>query len=402
MHAREPLGNRMHLVDTTLFFSPTSGGVRRYLTAKQTWLSANTNWRHTLLVPGPEHCLEPGGISTLSGLRVPGTFNYRLPLSMRAWTEALDALEPDLIEAGDAFHPAWCAVRVAERRRIPAVAFFHSNLPHLIGRRLGAFSERAVGRYVRLAYERMNLVQAPSRLMCDYLRSIGIERVAHQPLGVDSEIFAPHRRREDLRARLGLAANTRLLIYAGRFAGEKNLPVLHEAFAQLGSSYHLLLLGGGRSFRPAHNVSVLPYRRNSVELAEWLASADALVHAGTAETFGLVILEAMACGRPVVGVRSGAVPELVDEQVGMLADRADPALFAQAVRGLYDRDLDVLGSAARVRVLERFSWQQALQMQLATYASLAGAKHAHRAASHAAPSAASRSSGSEIVAAAID
>jgi alpha-1,6-mannosyltransferase len=360
----------MHLVDTTLFFSPTSGGVRRYLTAKQAWLAANGAWCHTLLVPGAATSLRPGGISTLAGPRVPGTFNYRLPLSLRAWTEALDSLEPDLIEAGDAFHPAWCALRVAERRRIPAVAFFHSNLPRLIGSRFGRFSERAVGRYLKLAYQAMQLVQAPSRLMCDYLRSLGIEHVAYQPLGVDGEIFSPHRRREDLRARLGVAPGVRLLAYAGRFAGEKNLPVLHDAFARLGPGYHLLLLGGGKAFCPSGNVTVLPYRRSSVELATWLASVDALVHAGTSETFGLVILEAMACGRPVVGIRSGAVPELVDERTGVLAERADPALFATAVRDLYDHDVDEMGRAARARVLARFTWQQALQAQMTAYANL--------------------------------
>ncbi len=384
----------MHLVDTTLFFSPTSGGVKRYLTAKQAWLAANTSWRHSLLVPGSDDALVPGGISSLSGFKVPGTFNYRLPLSMRAWTDALDALEPDLIEAGDAFHPAWCSLRVAARRRIPAVAFFHSNLPRLIGRRLGRVSERVVGRYLALAYEQMNLVQAPSRLMCDYLRSLGIQRVVHQPLGVDAETFAPHRRRDNLRQRLGLARDVRLLAYAGRFAGEKNLPVLHEAFARLGSGYHLLLLGGGRAHRPAPNVTVLPYRRNSVELAEWLASVDALVHAGTAETFGLVILEAMACGRPVVGVRSGAVPELVDEQLGVLAERADGALFAQAISDLYDRDIDALGAAARQRVLARFTWQRAMQMQMSAYSTLAGTERAT------APRTAPASAG--IVAAAVD
>ncbi len=196
--------------------------------------------------------------------------------------------------------------------------------------------------------------------------------MAYQPLGVDADVFTPERRREDLRQRLGLAPDVRLLAYAGRFAGEKNLPVLIDAFAKLGPGYHLLLLGGGKSRRAADNVTKLPYRRNSIELAEWLASVDALVHAGTAETFGLVILEAMACGRPVVGVRRGAVPELVDETVGVLAERADPTLFALAVRELYDRDLAPLGEAARARVLARYTWQQAMQVQQAAYASLAG------------------------------
>src|SRR5215218_2451404 len=98
MRARVHRRSRMHLVDTTLFFSPTSGGVKRYLTAKQSWLAANTTWRHTLLVPGDVTTLHPGDVSTLAGARVPGTFNYRLPLSLRAWTRALEQLEPDLIE----------------------------------------------------------------------------------------------------------------------------------------------------------------------------------------------------------------------------------------------------------------------------------------------------------------
>ncbi|MEO8756051.1 MAG: glycosyltransferase, partial [Casimicrobiaceae bacterium] len=196
--------------------------------------------------------------------------------------------------------------------------------------------------------------------------------VAYQPLGVDTAVFSPHRRRHDLRRRLGLSPQVRLLAYAGRFASEKNLPVLLDAFSCLGPGYHLLLLGGAQSHQPMSNVTVRPYCRDNTELAAWLASVDALVHAGTAETFGLVILEAMACGRPVVGVRSGAVPELVDDSVGVLVERAVPSLFAEGIRNLYDRDLEELGHAARERVLSRFTWQQALRSQHAVYVALCG------------------------------
>src|SRR5438876_3992235 len=103
----------MHLVDTTLFYSPTSGGVKRYLTAKHAWLGAHSGWTHSILVPGPQERMERSGVCTIAGYPVPGTFNYRLPLNVRRWIDLLDALEPDLIEAGDAFHPAWCASAVA-------------------------------------------------------------------------------------------------------------------------------------------------------------------------------------------------------------------------------------------------------------------------------------------------
>jgi len=364
----------MHLVDTTLFYSPTSGGVKRYLSAKHAWLAAHTSWEHTIVVPGREIHLERGGVCTLPGCPVPGTFNYRLPLNPRRWARLLDALEPTLIEAGDAFHPAWCGWRVAQRRGIPLVGFYHSNLPQLAGRRAcGWFTEPVIRRYLRLLYARCDLVFAPSRMMCEYLRELGVQHAAHQPLGVDAEVFSPARRSGALRARLGLAADARVLVYAGRFAREKNLPVLLEAFARLGSPYHLLLIGGERAARPGANVTMLPYRRDSVELAQYIASADALVHAGTKETFGLVILEAMACGRPVVAARAGAFPEFVDESVGMLAAPSCGASMAEAVAALYQRDLDAVGAAGRARVLRQFTWHRAFHTQIATYASLVGA-----------------------------
>src|SRR5579871_3075245 len=151
----------MHLVDTTLFYSPTSGGVRRYLNAKHAWLASHTNWEHTLVVPGERDRTDRGGVCTLAGFTVPGTFNYRLPVNPRRWTELLAALQPSLIEAGDAFHPAWCAAHVARRRDIPLAAFYHSNLPQIIGRRTGSLSERVLSRYVRWLYERFDIVFAP-------------------------------------------------------------------------------------------------------------------------------------------------------------------------------------------------------------------------------------------------
>jgi alpha-1,6-mannosyltransferase len=365
---------RMHVVDTTLFYSPTSGGVKRYLNAKHAWIAAHTPWQHTIVVPGRRLRFERGGVCTLPGYRVPGTFNYRLPLNARRWTRLLDALEPTLLEAGDAFHPAWCAWRVAQRRGIPLVGFYHSNLPQLAGRRCcGWFTEPVIRRYLRVLYQRCDVVFAPSRLMREFLRELGVAHAVHQPLGVDAKVFNPERRGGALRSWLGLSPAARVLVYAGRFAEEKNLPVLLEAFAHLGAPYHLLLIGGKRRARPAGNVTMIPYRRNSLELAQWIASADALVHAGTKETFGLVVLEAMACGRPVVAARAGAFPEFVDDSVGVLADPESGASMAAAIASLYERDLDAVGLAARARVLRQFTWDRAFHLQTAAYASLAGA-----------------------------
>jgi alpha-1,6-mannosyltransferase len=372
VEARRGFCRRMHLVDTTLFYSPTSGGVKRYLTAKHQWLRTHTAWEHTILVPGPRESITRGAVSNVPGPALPGSFNYRLPLNPRRWIALLDQLAPDLIEVGDAFHSAWYGWRVAERRGIPLAAFYHSNFPQLIGHWLGRFTERLCERYLRELYAGIDVVFAPSRIMCDYLRSIGVAHAAYQPLGVDTQIFHPEQRTLDVRAQLGLARDARVLVYAGRFAAEKNLPILLHAFAMLGDPYHLLLIGGDRAARPSAHVTLLPYRGDPHELARWLSSCDALVHAGTRETFGLVLLEAMACGRPVVAARAGAIPELVDESVGTLAEPLSAASRAEAIAALYERDLAQLGRAARARVLRLYTWARAFTAQFATYASLIG------------------------------
>ncbi len=368
----------MHVVDATLFFSPTSGGVKRYLLAKHEWMRAHTNWRHSLVVPGETPTHAPGDISMVAGGKVPGAFNYRLPLNPLRWSRAIDALEPDLIEVGDAFHPAWAASRVARRRGIPLVAFYHSNFPQLAGRRLGSSVQKLIEWYVRLSYERCEVVLAPSRHTCDYLHSIGVRHATTQPLGVDVDTFHPDCRGRDLATELNLPRGTRLLAFAGRFSAEKNIPVLTAAFRKLGAPYHLLLIGGDESRREG-NVTRIPYCRDNRQLASYLASADAFVHAGLHETFGLVVLEAMACGRPVVAMRAGALPELIDTNAGVLAEPHEDeelatASLASAVSSLYERDLDALGAAARRHVESNYSWSRALQGLMMRYQAAVSAR----------------------------
>ena len=103
------------------------------------------------------------------------------------------------------------------------------------------------------------------------------------------------------------------------------------------------------------------------------ASAGA-TFAGTRETFGLVVLEAMACGRPVIAARAGAFPELIDASVGVLAEPDSAAGMAAAIAALYERDLSAVGAAARARVLRQFTWDRTFRQQIDIYAALIGAR----------------------------
>ena len=166
---------------------------------------------------------------------------------------------------------------------------------------------------------------------------------------------------------------TRLLVFAGRPAREKNLETLVEAVEALGPRYRLMLIAAGANLRPHPQVIGLNYVRDSRQLARLIASCDAFVHANDQEPFGLIVLEALAAGLPVVGPSTGGVSELIDEEVGQRAQEATPAGMAEAIDALFARDLHAVSLAARLRAEERHTWDRAFQGLMRTYGEVLGA-----------------------------
>ena len=357
----------MHLVDTTMFYARQAGGVKRYLLAKHAWLTQHTHVQHTMVLPGHRDGESSTGIVTLSCPVMPGANGYRFPLALNRWRTKLISLSPDLIEAGDPYMPGFAALQAGQHLGIPVVGFFHSDLQHFPGTRLGRMAEGAWTRYVKNVYREFDAVLAPSQYIGKKLEAMGIENVIRHPLAVDIDLFHPSKRRHDFRQQLGLSADTRLLIYAGKFTRKKNIHILLEAFQRLGSRYHLLLVGAGHQIPPQKNVTVYGYQTGGLELARIIASCDALVHAGDQETFGLVALEAFACGLPVVAVNDGAISELVTPATGSLVPPRNSSAFAEAIAALYTQDLTQLGSQARSTVEAKYSWKMVMQSLIAIY-----------------------------------
>jgi len=360
----------MHIVDVTMFYAGESGGVKRYLGAKQLWLRSLARHRHTLLVPGArDHVNDALDTVTIRSPRLPFGNGYRLPVGQRNWAHHLRALRPDLIEVGDPYRLAWIAQRVGWESDIPVVGFYHSDLPRLVAMRFGPLAARVAERYVGDLYARFDLVLAPSRTMVERLWALGVSQARQQRLGVDTACFSPVRRDPDLRAELGLPTGCRLLIYVGRFSREKNLPLLMAAMRRLGKGYRLLLVGSGNNLPEQDNVHCLPYEPTPARLARLLASCDALVHPGDKETFGLIVLEAMACALPVVGMDAGGVAELVDAEVGLLARPGSTEALAEAIAGLFERDREALRARARARA-EAYAWDSVLAQLVEHYEGL--------------------------------
>lgn len=366
---------RPHMVDTTMLFAPKSGGVKRYLLAKQAWLrAARPGVRHTLVAPGDAASGGPGGTMTLPAARLPFGDGYRYPASIRKWADQLVGLQPDLIEAGDPYGPGHAALEAGERLGCPVVGFCHTDPAALAALHIGEWAEPPVRRRWAAFFRRFDRVIAPSRHIAERLNQAGVPDVKVQPLGVDTELFNPgNADRAGLRRQLGLPTEARVLIFAGRAAREKNVDVLLETIAKLGAPYHLVLVGAGAFAQPQANATFLEFERDTHEVARLLASADAFVHANDKEPFGLIALEAMASGLPMVCVQSGGLAEIVDTEVGQLAERATGAAVAEAVEALFARDLEAVGRAARRRAVERHGWARTFEGLTAHYAELCGA-----------------------------
>ena len=242
-----------------MFWNPSGGGgVRRYVLAKREALQRQGCWRHTIVAPGA----RGDGMVDCGGIALPSSGGYRLPWRRGAAARLIAAQEPDVIEAGDPYRLAWAALDAARVSGAPTVLFCHSDVAtlavHAIERCSGIGPDTTHGlalrageriaRYVARLGEAFDLVLAPSRALQRRLIDSGVRHVLYQPLGVDTATFHPRARDECWRAGLGIPAGARLLLYAGRFAPEKNMPQLEAAIQRLGA---------GGSKRATHPSDVL-------------------------------------------------------------------------------------------------------------------------------------------------
>lgn len=365
----------LHLMDVSMFWGPT-GGVRRVLQTRHARLGL-FGWRHSILAPGAH---GPGFVDC-GGLPMPGTGGYRWVLGRAHAERLIERALPDVVEAADPYTLAWATLGAAERLQIPAVAFCHSHLPALAARlvggprgldtRAGRWAARRARDYLVGLYRHFDTVLAPSRGLADRLRAWGVPRVGVQPLGVDCRVFRPGAVdpawRLALCRRLGLAPRTRLLVYSGRFAPEKNLQLLVDAVDRLGPGHALLCVGSGPQPPQGARVHRLP-PHDSADLARLITCADAYVHAGDQETFGLGVLEAMACGVPVVASAAGGTGELVDG-VGVTVDGRAPDDWADAIEHACTARGRALAPAALARAREH-DWPWILAQMSQRYTAL--------------------------------
>lgn len=379
----------MVICDLTQFYSPFSGGVRRYVAEKAAHLEASGH-RHVLIVPGEKtERTQEGGrtVYTIESPLVSRTARYRALLNLNLVEEALVREQPDLIESGDPYQVAWKAIASGRALGIPTVGFYHSHFPDAVFRSVAKYfgsisvmmAEEIGRRYVTSLYNRFERTLVPSQGLTDLLRSWGLENVETLELGVDTRIFFPDAEEgRAARRKLGWPEDRQVLLYVGRLNPDKNVRRLLESFAILYESdpgrFHLAVVGDGmlrgalqRLQETTGAVSWLQFCNGSAELAEIYRAADFFVHPGVKETFGLVTLESQACGTPVVGISGSYMDAINFSGLHNWSSDDDPEALATAIRSIANEDLQVTGLRAAASVASRYSWDDVFKRLFAVY-----------------------------------
>ncbi|MHB9878498.1 glycosyltransferase [Pacificimonas sp. ICDLI1SI03] len=359
----------MRLADVCEFYSPDGGGVKTYVNAR--WRAAAAAGHHVSVI-APSHrdhvtpC-EGGELVEVKAPRHPVDPRYHIFWSAAPVHAALDRVSPDIIEASSPWRGAWLVASYPGR--MPKTMFMHEE--PVMKWAYGIFDrwfERATidsrvvpwfWRHLKRLYGHFDQLVCAAPSVAARLQQAGIPNTATIPMGVEDGIFSAANRDEALRARLlssmKLPPDALLLIAIGRMTAEKRWPVIIGA--ALKAAQHLPLglvaLGGGhanarvtRLIGQTPHILLQPPIPDRSEYARFIASADALLHASNAETFGLAAAEALASGLPLIAPDEGAVVDLAQPGASFTYRTGDTDSAADAIIAAC-QDLGAARRAAR-------------------------------------------------------
>lgn len=369
-------------------YTPHVGGVARSV---ECFAQEYRRLGHQVLVVAPEFPDQPEGEEHV--VRVPAIqqfngsdFSVRLP-APGILSKAVRDFEPDIIHAHHPFLLGDTAQRLASSLDLPLVFTHHTmweRYTHYVpgdSPVLQRFTKELATHYANLC----DLVFAPSESIARVLRSRGVEvPIEVVPTGVDVERFAQGDSQR-VREKYQLPEKAFVVGHVGRLAPEKNLPLLTRGIAMFmrgNRNAYFLLVGRGPSEDEIEQI-LRRYRVHDrlrkvgtlqgKELIDAYAAMDVFAFASTSETQGIVLVEAMAAGNPVVAVDApGAREVVIDGKNGRLLPREDPRSLARALQWVAQhKEPSQLRENARNRAAE-FSTQRCAETALEAYHHLSG------------------------------
>lgn len=367
----------MRIAFCTDTYLPEINGVTTVLATMRHGLLARG---HDVLVVAPGHADAEAedGVVRRPAVPCPGYQAVRLSSPFGGDVRrALAAFRPDLVHLVTEGPVGLIGRRWALARGIAVVTSFHTDFPSYAARYLGPWAVGPTRRYLRWFHRPAAATQTPSDATRDALIALGLSRAVTWGRGVDIGTFSPRRRDALRRAGLGCGDDRPLVLHVSRLAVEKDVDTLVAAFrlahARLGDAVRFAVAGDGP--RAGWVRAELPFAAHfgfldRGRLADLYADADIFVFPSPTETCGLVVLEAMASGLPVIAARAGGVVEQLREGInGHLVETGDAAAFAERIAMLVtDRPHRTGLAAGALALAADRSWERELDRLEPMYA----------------------------------
>lgn len=331
-------------------------------------------------------------VHSLPSLSFPLYPEARLGFATFALYRDLAAFQPDVAHL---FHPVMAGIptmMMLKWMEVPTVSSFHLDYARLAPQfRLGAvdlgFTRPLIDELTKSVFNWADRSLAPSKLVQRQMRRLGIANVGLWRRGVDAEVFHPRFRSAAMRGEMtdGNPEST-LLLYVGRLSDEKQIEHIRPTLESLPNT-RLALVGDGPARAQLERyyadlpVKFMGYLRGE-RLSQAYASADIFVFPSRLETFGLVVIEAMAAGLPAVAARVGGVADMVQEGVnGYSFASGDRAALLEGVRKIASNQENRrwMGQQARAYA-EGQSWEAIMDELIEVYAGLIAARRRQRVA----------------------
>ncbi len=366
----------MKIAFFTETFLPKVDGIVTRLTKTIEFLTKNGD---EVIVFCPEGCPDSYKGATIVGVAampLPLYPELKLGLPGPAVSDKLEEFKPDLVHVVNPAVLGLGGIWLAKTNNIPLIASYHTHLPKYLEHYGMGMLEPLLWELLKAAHNQALLNLCTSTAMVNELEDKGIQRTALWQRGVDTENFRPELRSEKMREKLfGNYQNAdSLLIYVGRLSAEKQIERIKPVLDNIPGAC-LALVGDG-PYRGQLEKIFENTKTNFIgylsgeELASAYASGDIFLFPSSTETLGLVLLEAMAAGCPVIGANKGGIPDIINNGInGCLynpdeKDNGERSLIEATKKILADENKkEAMRKEAR-KEAEQWDWNQAtLQLQ---------------------------------------